>query len=129
MQAKILALDSQLMKLPSPGAKRLCIRHSRFGWLRCKRVHEEEGPAQPDAIPAHFQTLIEQVSANADENGTFRRATAEIQVRTILAYEKTGEIYSLTGEAIRKATIGLRNATLVLAIASIVLGIITAWTK
>ena len=80
----------------------------------------------PKPMPEGYLSLVRKIAGHAENTGEYREASAEIQVRTIIALEETGEIHKMTGNAIKSATLGLRNATWVLATATFVLVIITA---
>ena len=83
-----------------------------------------------DPIPSVFKDLLDTVFRNHESvGGEQSHALAEIQVRSIMATERSNDVYKAVGNEIRRATYWLVGATFTLAASTIILVIVTARAK
>lgn len=83
-----------------------------------------------DPIPPVFQKLISAVRDHAsDVGGEGRGALAEIRVRSIMATERSSDVYEKAGKDLKAATVGLKWMTAALAVATLILALVTAFVK
>lgn len=90
-----------------------------------------------DPIPPVFQELLRTISANHESvGGEQHKAIAEIQVRSIMATERSSDVYEKagyelksatekSGNDLKAATNGLKWMTAALVLATFTLGLIT----